>query len=105
VGFLLPKLTMPTQTDIDQAAWLLSLPQIPLSLVNSVVATAQTSRDLFPERAVSVRKIGITYGVMILIAPFSAGSQCAAGAVAWSDFMALAPALGARRSFTSRFAC
>jgi MFS superfamily sulfate permease-like transporter len=73
VGLSLPKLTVPTRTDFEQGALLLALPQIPLSLGNSVIATSQTSRDLFPERAVSVRKIGITYGVMNLIAPFFGG--------------------------------
>ncbi len=52
---------------------LLALPQIPLSLGNSVVATSQASRDLFPDRAVSVRKIGVTYGLMNLVGPLFGG--------------------------------
>lgn len=40
---------------------------------NSVIATSQTTRDLFPERAVSVRKIGFTYAAMNLIAPWFGG--------------------------------
>jgi MYXO-CTERM domain-containing protein len=73
VGFRLPALRAPTREELLQGALLLALPQIPLSLGNSVIATSQTTRDLFPERAVSVRKIGLTYGLMNLIAPWFGG--------------------------------
>jgi xanthine/uracil/vitamin C permease (AzgA family) len=73
VGFRLPALVVPTQEELLQGALLLALPQIPLSLGNSVIATSQTTRDLFPERSVSVRKIGITYGMMNLVAPWFGG--------------------------------
>ena len=52
---------------------LLALPQIPLSLGNSILATSQASRDYFPDRAVSVRKISFTYSIMNLINPFFGG--------------------------------
>jgi hypothetical protein len=52
---------------------LLALPQIPLSLGNSIFATSQTSRDYFPERAVSVNKISLTYSIMNLVNPFFGG--------------------------------
>src|SRR4030042_5481730 len=48
---------------------LLGLPQIPLSLGNSIFATKQTITDFFPEKKVTVRKIGITYSIMNLINP------------------------------------
>jgi MFS superfamily sulfate permease-like transporter len=73
MGFRLPVFHVPTQHELLQGALLLALPQIPLSLGNSVIATSQTTRDLFPERAVSVRKIGFTYGLMNLIAPWFGG--------------------------------
>jgi MYXO-CTERM domain-containing protein len=73
VGFRLPALRAPTREELLQGALLLALPQIPLSLGNSVIATSQTTRDLFPDRAVSVRKIGLTYGLMNLIAPWFGG--------------------------------
>jgi len=73
VGFRLPTWYTPTRDDLLQGALLLALPQIPLSLGNSVIATSQTTRDLFPERAVPVRKIGFTYGLMNLIAPWFSG--------------------------------
>jgi hypothetical protein len=52
---------------------LLALPQIPLSLGNSILATSQASRDFFPERAISVRKISFTYSLMNLVNPFFGG--------------------------------
>jgi MFS superfamily sulfate permease-like transporter len=73
VGFRLPSFHSPTREELLRGALLLALPQIPLSLGNSVIATSQTTRDLFPERAVSVRKIGVTYGLMNLIAPWFGG--------------------------------
>jgi MFS superfamily sulfate permease-like transporter len=67
--FHLPSFQMPSRNDLLDGALLLALPQIPLSLGNSVVATSQTTRDLFPERPVSVRQIGVTFGLMNLIGP------------------------------------
>jgi MFS superfamily sulfate permease-like transporter len=72
-GFRLPMFHAPTRDELFQGALLLALPQIPLSLGNSVIATSQTTRDLFPKRAVTVRKIGLTYGFMNLIAPWFGG--------------------------------
>jgi xanthine/uracil/vitamin C permease (AzgA family) len=73
VGFRLPLFRAVTLDDVQRGALLLALPQIPLSLGNSVIATSQTTRDLFPERPVSVRKIGFTYGVINLLAPWFGG--------------------------------
>lgn len=73
IGFRLPVFHTPTSHELLQGALLLALPQIPLSLGNSVIATSQTTRDLFPDRAVPVRKIGFTYGLMNLIAPWFGG--------------------------------
>lgn len=73
IGFRLPALTIPTRHDLAQGALLLALPQLPLSLGNSVIATSQTTRDLFPDRAVPVKKIGLTYGLMNLIGPVLGG--------------------------------
>jgi MYXO-CTERM domain-containing protein len=73
MGFRLPTLVTPTPEELAQGALFLALPQLPLSLGNSVIATSQTTRDLFPERAVSVRTIGTTYGIMNLVAPWLGG--------------------------------
>jgi len=72
-GLHLPTPVLPTEAELRDGAILLALPQIPLSLGNSVIATSQTTRDLFPERAVPVRQIGFTYGIMNLVAPLLGG--------------------------------
>lgn len=59
--------------ELRDGALLLALPQLPLSLGNSVAATSQTSRDLFPERPASVRKIGLSYGLMNVVGPLVGG--------------------------------
>lgn len=43
---------------------LLALPQIPLSVGNSIIATNQLVKDYFPEKKVTVNKIGYTYSFM-----------------------------------------
>jgi len=72
-GFSLPSLQQPTMNDVLTGFVLLALPQIPLSISNSVIATEQTIRDLFPERHVSARQIGLTYSAVNLLAPFLGG--------------------------------
>lgn len=73
VGLSLPSPHVPIWSDIAIGFLMLALPQLPLSLSNSVIATSQTVHDLFPERPVSVRKIGITYGLVNVIAPWFSG--------------------------------
>ena len=69
----LPQPHLPLPRDIMLGFLLLALPQIPLSLGNSILATEQMTRDLFPERKITFRKIGLTYSLMNLIAPFLSG--------------------------------
>ncbi|MEI7435815.1 MAG: putative sulfate/molybdate transporter [bacterium] len=69
----LPQLHLPLPHDIFMGFLLLALPQIPLSLGNSILATEQMTRDLFPERKITFRQIGLTYSIMNLIAPFFSG--------------------------------
>ncbi len=59
----------PTGDEFLRATLLLALPQLALSLGNSVLATRQVVGDLFPLRApLSVRRIGTTYALMNLVA-------------------------------------
>ena len=70
-GFRLPALPTrwPTGDEFLRASVLLALPQLALSLGNSVLATRQVVADLFPEREpLSVRRIGTTYALMNLVA-------------------------------------
>lgn len=73
MGLALPKVNLPTLDAALTGAFVLALPQIPLSLGNSVIATRQTIEDLFPQRAVSITKIGTTYSIVNLIVPFFSG--------------------------------
>ena len=72
-GLRLPTWHVPAGADILTGAVLLALPQIPLSLGNSILATEQIARDYFPERRLTVQKISFTYALMNLVSPFFGG--------------------------------
>jgi hypothetical protein len=72
-GFSLPTAQPITLGDIVTGFVLLAIPQIPLSLGNSVLATRQIAEDLFPERRITVRKLGLTYAAMNLVNPWLGG--------------------------------
>ena len=70
----LPKLMMPEfNLFLNIMVLQLVVTQLPLSLGNAVLATSQTVSDLFPGRKVSPRKLGTTYGIANLLAPFFGG--------------------------------
>jgi len=73
VGLYLPNIYRPTPEEIWTGFLVLALPQIPLSIANSVLATRQIVEDLFPERRVTARQIGLTYSAMNLVNPFLGG--------------------------------
>ncbi|MFH1716219.1 MAG: putative sulfate/molybdate transporter [Planctomycetota bacterium] len=73
IGFDLPKFYVPTLPDIVTGFLVLALPQIPLSLGNSIFATQQLTEDLFPERSITVRKISFTYALINIVNPFLSG--------------------------------
>lgn len=72
-GLGLPKFHVPHWQDIVTGFFLLALPQIPLSLGNSILATRQIAEDLFPTRPLTIRQIGFTYSLMNLVNPFFGG--------------------------------
>lgn len=72
-GFHLPSIRVPRLADILTGFLVLALPQIPLSLGNSVLATRQLTEDLFPDRIFTIRKIGLTYALMNLVNPWFGG--------------------------------
>jgi hypothetical protein len=72
-GVHLPNFHIPLWSDILTGFVLLTIPQIPLSLGNSILATRQIAEDLFPEKHVTVNKISTTYSVMNLVNPFFGG--------------------------------
>ncbi|MBI5415187.1 MAG: transporter, partial [Candidatus Omnitrophica bacterium] len=73
IGLRLPQVSLPGARDILAGFFLLALPQLPLSISNSVIATYKTVLDLFPQRNISVKKIGMTYALINLVVPFFKG--------------------------------
>ncbi|MEO7368641.1 MAG: putative sulfate/molybdate transporter [Gemmatimonadaceae bacterium] len=72
-GLTLPQVRPVSIDSMIAGLSLLAVPQIPLSLGNSVLATRQAVEDLFPERQIGVRKLSFTYAAMNLINPFFGG--------------------------------
>lgn len=72
-GLSWPGIHAPAWSDVTAGFVLLALPQIPLSLGNSILATRQVAHDLFPERQLGLRQIGLTYAGMNLVNPFIGG--------------------------------
>ncbi len=72
-GFSLPHVRPVTIDSMIAGFTLLAIPQIPLSLGNSVLATRQAVDDLFPDRPIGVRKLSFTYAAMNLVNPFFGG--------------------------------
>src|SRR6185503_2247086 len=72
-GFTLPALHHVTIDEMAAGFLLLAIPQIPLSLGNSILATRQVNDDLFPDRPLTIHKIGRTYSLMNLISPLFGG--------------------------------
>jgi xanthine/uracil/vitamin C permease (AzgA family) len=72
-GFRLPQIHVPTVADVLTGLVVLALPQIPLSLGNSILATRQVAEDFFPERKLTVRRISFTYTLMNLVNPWFGG--------------------------------
>ncbi len=73
VGLALPHIHVPAWNDIWAGFLLLALPQVPLSIGNSVLGARRTAEDLFPSKAPSLTKIGLTYSFMNLVNPFFGG--------------------------------
>jgi len=80
-GLALPELYVPKWQDLIDGGVQLALPQIPLSLANSIIAVSLLASDLFPDRRdINVRKISLTYGLMNLFVPFVSGVPVCHGA-------------------------
>ncbi|MDO8501894.1 MAG: putative sulfate/molybdate transporter [Gemmatimonadaceae bacterium] len=72
-GLTLPRIQPVSTADMVTGFLVLALPQIPLSLGNSVLATRQVAEDLFPERRIRVKRLSLTYALMNLVNPFFGG--------------------------------
>ncbi|MBI2846998.1 MAG: sulfate transporter [Chloroflexi bacterium] len=63
----LPQLIIPGLQDFWTGAWKAAVPQIPLTMLNSVLAVSALSWDLFPKRGANIRPVAISVGLMNLI--------------------------------------
>ncbi|MFP4394940.1 MAG: putative sulfate/molybdate transporter [Anaerolineales bacterium] len=76
----LPPLTLPKFDAIWDAMLLAGFAQIPLSVTNAVMATAATIRDIYPEKAVTERKLMLNMGVINVVVAFFGGMPMCHGA-------------------------
>ena len=67
-GWAGPQWLWPTAEEWRSGALRGAIPQIPLTLLNSVIAVCALSRDLFPGRDVRVRPMAVSVGLMNLSA-------------------------------------
>ena len=82
IGFKLPVFSLSAMTwnDLVVGTLLFTLPQIPLTLGNAVIAIVAENNALFPDRKVTEKKIAISQGVMNLVAPIFGGVPMCHGA-------------------------
>jgi len=79
IGF--PKFIFPTTVDIVQGAFLLAIPQIPLTIGNAILATSLLSKDYFKEKnSASVRRLTLSHGFMNIVAVLLGGIPVCHGA-------------------------
>ncbi|PIA65394.1 hypothetical protein AQUCO_00100699v1 [Aquilegia coerulea] len=57
-----------------------AIPQIPLSVLNSVIAVCKLSADLFPEKDVSATAVSVSVGIMNLVGCWFGAMPCCHGA-------------------------
>lgn len=71
-------LSIPDKGEFASALKMLVIPQLPLTIANSLIATAALVKDYFPDkRNVTIDKIGLSVGIMNLVAcPFGAIPSC-----------------------------
>lgn len=80
LGLHLPSLQTIGLADFRSALTAAALPQVPLTLLNSVVAVCALSRDLFPEAPVPERKVAVSVGLMNLLTGWFGGMPMCHGA-------------------------
>jgi len=82
IGFKLPVFSLSAMTwnDLVAGTLLLTLPQIPLTFGNAVIAIVAKNNELFPDRKVTEKKIAVSQGIMNLVAPIFGGVPMCHGA-------------------------
>lgn len=59
-----------------------AIPQIPLSVLNSVIAVCKLSGDLFPEREASAMHVSVSVGLMNFVGCWFGAMPCTSGGLA-----------------------
>jgi MFS superfamily sulfate permease-like transporter len=67
LGWELPHFIFPSTSDFLTGFWRGAVPQIPLTVMNSVIAVCALSADLFPEKPLSPRKVSMSVAIMNLV--------------------------------------
>jgi predicted benzoate:H+ symporter BenE len=82
IGFNLPVFSLPmiTWNDLVMGTLLFTIPQIPLTLGNAVIAITAENNEHFPDRPVTEKKIAISQGIMNLVSPLFGGIPMCHGA-------------------------
>jgi len=82
IGFTLPVFSLPiiSWNDLVTGTLLFTIPQIPLTLGNAVIAIVAENNELYPDRQVTEKKIAISQGVMNLVSPLFGGIPMCHGA-------------------------
>jgi len=82
IGFNMPVFSLPmiTWNDLVTGTLLFTLPQIPLTLGNAVIAITAENNELFPDRPVTEKKMAMSQGIMNLVAPLFGGIPMCHGA-------------------------
>jgi len=82
IGFKLPAFALDwlTWDNILKGTLIFTIPQIPLTLGNAVIAIVAENNELFPDRPATERKVSISQGIMNLTAPFFGGVPMCHGA-------------------------
>ena len=82
IGFNLPVFSLPmiSWNDLVTGTLLFTIPQIPLTLGNAVIAITAENNELFPDRPVTEKKIAISQGIMNLVSPLFGGIPMCHGA-------------------------
>jgi MFS superfamily sulfate permease-like transporter len=82
VGFKLPVFSIPMigWNDLVIGTLLFTIPQIPMTLGNAVIAIVAENNELFPDRKVTERKIAVSQGILNLVSPFFGGIPMCHGA-------------------------
>lgn len=82
VGFKLPVFALPSITwnDLVVGTLLFTIPQIPLTIGNAVIAIVAENNELFPDRKVTERGVALSQGIMNLVSPLFGGIPMCHGA-------------------------